>query len=184
MFLPAGTRICVVTAPRSEIRPFLPRTVRLSQVLAFRPQPTRLARLRSKALALAQDANPAGLVEAFRSCLPVDGAAQRSSAGVRHFLDMRDTISARTGATASLNALATSRNLSRRTIENAFRAGAGVGPREYADLIRLNSIRRELIVSDESIGDVVARYGIWHLSRFAQNYRRAFGELPSQTRKR
>jgi AraC family ethanolamine operon transcriptional activator len=31
------------------------------------------------------------------------------------------------------------------------------------------------------IGDVAARWGFWHFSQFSADYRRMFGELPSET---
>jgi len=46
-------------------------------------------------------------------------------------------------------------------------------------------VRRELQTHRrDSIGDVAARWGFWHLSRFAADYTRLFGELPSATRAR
>jgi AraC family ethanolamine operon transcriptional activator len=51
--------------------------------------------------------------------------------------------------------------------------------------MRLNRVRRELISRhEETVGDVAARWGFWHLSRFAADYRQHFGELPSATRSR
>jgi AraC family transcriptional regulator, ethanolamine operon transcriptional activator len=47
--------------------------------------------------------------------------------------------------------------------------------------------QRELLRNDatsQSIGDVAARWGMWHWSRFSQEYKETFGELPSQTRRR
>jgi AraC family ethanolamine operon transcriptional activator len=31
------------------------------------------------------------------------------------------------------------------------------------------------------VQDIAARWGFWHLSHFANDYRRMFGELPSET---
>jgi AraC family transcriptional regulator, ethanolamine operon transcriptional activator len=55
----------------------------------------------------------------------------------------------------------------------------------YLRVMRLNRVRRELQTHRrDSIGDVAARWGFWHLSRFAADYSRLFGELPSATRAR
>jgi AraC family ethanolamine operon transcriptional activator len=74
--------------------------------------------------------------------------------------------------------------VTRRTLQNATREVFGISPQSYLKAIRLNGFRRALKVRDphcESIGDIAARWGFWHLSHLAQDYRRLFGELPSQT---
>lgn len=74
---------------------------------------------------------------------------------------------------------------SRRTLENIFLEAFDVSPYQYVRALRLNSVRRALLSEENakaSIGDIVSRCGIWHLSRFAADYRSMFGELPSQTR--
>lgn len=74
--------------------------------------------------------------------------------------------------------------VTRRTLQNATQEVFGISPQHYLKAIRLNNFRRALKVRDphrESIGDVAARWGFWHLSQLAQDYRRLFGELPSQT---
>jgi AraC family ethanolamine operon transcriptional activator len=50
--------------------------------------------------------------------------------------------------------------------------------------MRLNGVRRALRKADgvhESVADVAARWGFWHLSHFAADYKAMFGELPSET---
>jgi AraC family ethanolamine operon transcriptional activator len=48
-------------------------------------------------------------------------------------------------------------------------------------------VRRALREADpqrETVGDIAARWGFWHLSRFAADYKEMFGELPSNTLKK
>jgi AraC family ethanolamine operon transcriptional activator len=74
---------------------------------------------------------------------------------------------------------------SRRSLENIFMEAFGVSPYQYVRAIRLNAIRRELLSENNagvSIGDIAARWGVWHFSRFAADYRNMFGKLPSQDR--
>ena len=74
--------------------------------------------------------------------------------------------------------------VTRRTLQNATQEVFGISPQHYLKAIRLNALRRALKLRDprrESIGDVAARWGFWHLSQLAQDYRKLFGELPSQT---
>ncbi|OJX04380.1 MAG: AraC family transcriptional regulator [Burkholderiales bacterium 70-64] len=76
---------------------------------------------------------------------------------------------------------------SRRAIQRGFRSVANTTPVNYIRSIRLNAVRRELInsrASDASIGDIAAKWGFFHLSHFASEYRTLFGELPSQTRRK
>jgi AraC-like DNA-binding protein len=74
---------------------------------------------------------------------------------------------------------------SRRCLEATFLSLLGVPPYQYVRRRRLEKIRRELLARENfgvSIGDIAARYGIWHLSRFAKDYKRVFGQLPSESR--
>lgn len=73
--------------------------------------------------------------------------------------------------------------VSRRTLQYCFQDVLGVNPVQYLRAIRLNGVRRELRehVSGVRIGDVAARWGFWHFSQFSADYRRMFGELPSET---
>jgi AraC family ethanolamine operon transcriptional activator len=76
--------------------------------------------------------------------------------------------------------------VSRRTLQACFRDAVGLTPSQYLRMLRLNAVHRELRAlaaagQPISIGDVAAQWGFWHWSRFTENYRQLFGELPSQT---
>lgn len=74
---------------------------------------------------------------------------------------------------------------SRRALQYAFEDVLQVSPVTYLRLMRLNRARADLQQPDASaVGDVAARWGFWHLSRFAAEYKALFGELPSVTRQR
>jgi len=72
---------------------------------------------------------------------------------------------------------------SRRKLQYCFQETLGINPVAYLRALRLNAVRRELRDSDDLHGvqEVAARWGFWHLSRFASDYRNLFGESPSQT---
>lgn len=75
-------------------------------------------------------------------------------------------------------------NLSRRTIQYCFQEVLNTNPVQYLRAIRLNSVRRELRQANPAtaqVQDIAARWGFWHLSHFAKDYRAMFGELPSDT---
>ncbi|MBH3422317.1 MULTISPECIES: helix-turn-helix domain-containing protein [Pseudomonas] len=74
--------------------------------------------------------------------------------------------------------------VSRRTVQNSFRAVAETTPLNYLRSVRLNGVRRTLMstrAADLSIGDAAAQWGFYHLSHFAAQYQELFAELPSQT---
>ena len=73
--------------------------------------------------------------------------------------------------------------VSERTLRYAFRELIGVSPKQYLRLVRLSGASRELERSDANvkIADVANRWGFWHIGQFAADYRRQFGELPSET---
>jgi AraC family ethanolamine operon transcriptional activator len=80
--------------------------------------------------------------------------------------------------------LCRSTGASARTLRRAFAAELGVAPKAYIQAHRLDGVRRELRCSDSgenSVNAVAHRWGFWHMSQFAADYRRWFGELPSET---
>lgn len=68
------------------------------------------------------------------------------------------------------------------TLERAFREQVGVGPKAYLLRLRFNAVNRALRESDGAgVTDIANLYGFWHMGKFAADYRKLFGELPSQT---
>lgn len=86
--------------------------------------------------------------------------------------------------TVTIAELCDALNTSRRTIQYCFQEVLKTNPVQYLRAIRLNNVRRELRQANSAtthIQDVAARWGFWHLSHFASDYRAMFGELPSDT---
>lgn len=76
-------------------------------------------------------------------------------------------------------------HVSRRTLQYAFEDVLQMGPVAFLRALRLNGMRRDLRRGgDEPVADRAARWGFWHLSRFAADYRLLFGERPSETLRR
>jgi len=73
--------------------------------------------------------------------------------------------------------------VSGRTLEYAFRERFGMTPKAYLRTFRLNGVRRDLHGAEPGtrIADVANRWGFWHMGQFAADYRRQFGELPSES---
>ena len=76
--------------------------------------------------------------------------------------------------------------VSERTLRYAFRDLYGVSPKQYLQAHRLAGVRRDLrdFAVRGRIADVANRWGFWHMGQFAADYRRQFGELPSETLRR
>lgn len=69
------------------------------------------------------------------------------------------------------------------TLERAFAEEFGVTPNKYIKLRRLAAVQSDLIKlgPDAVISDVANKWAFWHMGSFASDYRKQFGELPSQT---
>ncbi len=74
-------------------------------------------------------------------------------------------------------------NVSRRTLQYSFQDVLDLNPVSFLRAKRLNGARSELRRKPEreSVADIAARWGFWHLSHFAADYKSMFGELPSET---
>lgn len=72
---------------------------------------------------------------------------------------------------------------SRRTLTRVFREAFDISPARYLRLRRLNQARAWLRRADPapSVTEAATRFGFFELGRFAGDYRRLFGELPSET---
>ena len=71
-----------------------------------------------------------------------------------------------------------------RTLHAAFQDRVGESPMAFVRRVRLGKVRAELLRSDPErtrVTDVATRWGFFHQSRFAQQYRAQFHELPSIT---
>jgi AraC family ethanolamine operon transcriptional activator len=73
--------------------------------------------------------------------------------------------------------------VSRRTLQAAFQQALGLAPAAYLRATRLAGARRALRQAP-SVTEAAAQWGFWHFGHFAQDYRRMYGELPSQTWRR
>lgn len=75
-------------------------------------------------------------------------------------------------------------DLSERSLQYGFKEYLGVTPIRYLRLLRLNNVRRELLIShpkQNRVVDVALNWGFIELGRFSGEYRQLFQELPSTT---
>ena len=70
-----------------------------------------------------------------------------------------------------------------RTLDRAFKERFDIGPKAYLQRTRLSKVRATLLmrVPGTRIADVANASGFWHMGQFARDYKRMFGELPSET---
>ena len=72
-------------------------------------------------------------------------------------------------------------SINERTLQRAFLDQYGVSPKSYAQAYHLNNVYKTLVKGNPestSISEVASNFGFWHMSQFAKDYRRHFGELP------
>lgn len=83
-----------------------------------------------------------------------------------------------------INEMCNAAEVSERALRYAFEDLLGISPNRYLSMLRLCTACRSLASSDisrQSVKSVALSCGLWDLSRFADSYRRVFGELPHDT---
>lgn len=86
----------------------------------------------------------------------------------------------------TIGALAERLGVSARTLSEGFRRFRGIAPRDFLAERRLEGLRGELLSAPpgRTIADIASGWGFVNFGALAGQYRRRFGELPSQTRAR
>ena len=168
----------------------------------LKPPPDTLDQLRGllgTALSLAQDGTAVGthaaarrmlvlsLSEALLGCLGngVATAALPASAASRRRIvrRARQYMQDHAHDVIAVPDLCQAIGTSRRALQYAFEEVMQISPVTYLRTMRLNRVRSDLRECPSStVGDVAARWGFWHASRFACDYKALFGESPSATR--
>jgi AraC-like DNA-binding protein len=172
-------------------------------ILFATPAPNRLAKLRrlhEAAGTLAEDApeilsHPEAsrgleqaLIEAMLGCLVGELELHGDRAAFRHHaLIMRRfhrVIEEHLDEPVYIPELCREVGTSVRTLSACCQEHLGIGPKHYLVLRRLQLARRTLRQSapaDMTVTEVAMRYGFWQLGRFAGEYKKLFGESPSDT---
>lgn len=84
----------------------------------------------------------------------------------------------------TLEAICQSIKTSKSALSYGFHDIFGLSPMAYLKTVRLHGVRRALRTSDPTQATVLGianDYGFWHMGHFAKDYRRMFGESPSDT---
>jgi len=91
------------------------------------------------------------------------------------------------GETLTVKGLAQQTGVSEKTLEKVFHQRMGIPPKEYIRTYRLNRVRQDLNMNFRpftKIADIANKWGFWHMGQFAKDYKKMFGELPSETLKK
>jgi AraC family ethanolamine operon transcriptional activator len=124
-----------------------------------------------------------------------DGASPKPPcAGRRHVVDTANAfMRSRIAEPITVADLCRELGVSRRTLQYSFQEVLGINPVRFLRAMRLNGVRRDLKARTrsahlrvrtrpaDSVQDIAARWGFWHLGHFVTDYKRMFGELPSET---
>lgn len=118
-----------------------------------------------------------GQAEGFRG---IDRRIDR----MRIFRQARAFLHARSNTPVYLAELCAATGVPERTLRDVFQSILGVSPLKYLQLRRMRQVRHALQHSnkrDHSVKEAALSSGFWELGRFAVEYRRLFGESPSET---
>lgn len=101
-----------------------------------------------------------------------------------HYLvKARDFIHAHARDELRLEDIEAAAGVGRSTLFDAFRQHVGLAPMAYLKKFRLEQVRRQLIEdrSGHNVSAIAIDWGFTHLGRFSVDYKKRFGEAPSQT---
>lgn len=153
----------------------------LQQVAEFPEVGTNPTSLRSIRIAVMDS-----LAETFEAHEPASTLAGRQLNRYKIVRDVRNYLLERQDAPVTVVELCNTFKISRRTLQYAFQHVTGMNPNAYLKALRLNGVRRSFRNSQGSISvqQAATDWGFWHLSQFARDYRKLFGELPSESLRR
>jgi AraC-like DNA-binding protein len=83
----------------------------------------------------------------------------------------------------AVSEIAEASRVSVRSLQLNFNHFCGTSPLGYLMRLRLEKVRHDLLSKDSigNVGDVARKWGFSHFGNFGATYRKAFGELPSET---
>lgn len=113
------------------------------------------------------------------SDLPKQNANSRNSMISNILAYIQDNLEHKT----TTSDIATALDLSERNLRYLFMDLIGVSPMKYIKLIKLNKVRKEIINAGDNamIYMIANKWGFINSGQFATDYKKLFGELPSDT---
>jgi transcriptional regulator GlxA family with amidase domain len=88
--------------------------------------------------------------------------------------------------TMTIGDVAAAAGVAHRTLYKHFQDVRGVSPMRYARDCRFAQVREALLQAGprDSVTTIAVQWGFCHLGRFSVEYRRRYGEMPSETLRR
>lgn len=118
---------------------------------------------------------------------PTNTVADDSSEAVSHFDRLVAFIDENLGSPLGVNTLARCAHMSPRSLYSVFRHHTGTSPMQFILRRKLERVHQQLVdrgTPDTSVTAIALDHGFSHLGRFSSQYRRQYGELPSETLRR
>lgn len=83
----------------------------------------------------------------------------------------------------SVNHICKNTNVPERTVRWLINKKYDISPKSYINKLRLNEVRKILKNNTEksNINKIASEYNFWHMGQFSRDYKKLFGELPSET---
>lgn len=75
-------------------------------------------------------------------------------------------------------------NIRESQLHHTFKKDYGITPKKYLHYLRLNAIKKELLLGDpnlNTVNEIAKKYNLFHMGHFSVEYRKLFGETPFQT---
>jgi len=127
---------------------------------------------------------PQGIAATFmrdRRSIITTQRIQRYRRIVDHFEQVARANLEKVGHVADLSHVA---RVNQRTLSRAFREIRGIGPYRYLQYLRLSEVKRVLVLEGGTVTQAAMQFGFHELGKFGVLYRKAFGESPSETKRR
>lgn len=74
--------------------------------------------------------------------------------------------------------------ISKSQLHNAFKLNYGITPKKYLQLLRFNAVRKELMCAnpkENTVSEIILKYNFLSMSHFSEEYKKMFGQTPSET---
>lgn len=109
----------------------------------------------------------------------VGSALSNRERALSNALDFMDTYAEENPTISQLCKIS---GLTYRTLHRAFNDAFGIGPKAYQLRLRLGRAKLDIIAAEKNVPivDIANKWGFWHMGQFAKDFRRQFGELPSE----
>jgi len=75
-------------------------------------------------------------------------------------------------------------NISESQLYYAFKSSYGIAPKKYHHMLRLHAVKKELETADpkdSTVTQVAMKYNFIHMNHFSAEYKKTFGQTPSET---